>query len=94
VTGNEITDELARDGSAQRFVVPEPVLGVSRQNIRRKIKRWIENKHLALWRGPCSTQREARELISGPDLATGLDYCPSIGHKPGLLLACSLDITP
>jgi len=44
--------------------------GVSRQNIRRKMKRWIENKHLALWRGPCSTQRQARELISGPDLAT------------------------
>jgi hypothetical protein len=44
-------------------------LGVSRQNIRRKMKRWIENKHLALWRGPCSTQRQARELISGPDLA-------------------------
>ena len=32
-------------------------------------KRWIENKHLALWRGPCRTQRQARELISGPDLA-------------------------
>jgi hypothetical protein len=23
------------------------------------------------WRGPCSTQRQARDLISGPDLATG-----------------------
>jgi hypothetical protein len=31
----------------------------------------IENKHLALWRGPRSTRRQARELISGPDLATG-----------------------
>jgi hypothetical protein len=69
VTGNEIADKLARDGSAQRFVGPEPVLGVSRQNIRRKMKSWIENKHVALWRGPCSTQRQARELISGPDLA-------------------------
>ena len=27
--------------------------------------------HLVLWRGPCSTQRQARELISGPNLATG-----------------------
>jgi hypothetical protein len=27
--------------------------------------------HLALWRGPCCTQRQARELISGPNLATG-----------------------
>ena len=40
---NEIADELARGGSAQRFVGPEPVLGVSRQNIRRKMKCWIEN---------------------------------------------------
>jgi hypothetical protein len=29
------------------------------------------NQHLALWQGPCSTQRQARELISGPNLATG-----------------------
>jgi hypothetical protein len=44
-------------------------LGVSRQNIRRKKKRWMEKQHLALWCGPCSTQRQAWELISGPDLA-------------------------
>ena len=31
----------------------------------------MRNQHLALWRGPCSAQRQARELISGPDLATG-----------------------
>jgi len=31
----------------------------------------MQNQHLALWRGPCSTQRQARELISGPNLATG-----------------------
>ena len=30
-----------------------------------------QKQHLALWRGPCSTQRQARELISGPNLATG-----------------------
>ena len=45
--------------------------GVSRQNIRRKIKQWMEKQHLALLCGPCSTQRQARELISGHDLATG-----------------------
>jgi hypothetical protein len=71
VRGNEIADRLARSGSAQRFVGPEPFLGVSRQVIRRKMKRWMEKQHLALWGGPCSTQRQARELISGPNLATG-----------------------
>jgi hypothetical protein len=33
--------------------------------------RWMEKQHLALWGGPCSTQRQVRELISGPNLATG-----------------------
>jgi hypothetical protein len=70
VRGNEIADKLTRDGSVQKFVGQEPFLGVSRQNIRRKIKCWMDNHHLVMWRGPCSTQRQARELISGPDLAT------------------------
>jgi len=94
VRGSEIADRLARSGSGQRFIGPEPCLGVSRQNIRRKMKCWMKNEHLALWQGPCSAQRQAQELISGPDLATGARYCPLIGHKPGLLLVCSLDITP
>ena len=34
------------------------------------MKRWMEKQHLVLWHGLCSTQRQARELISGPDLAT------------------------
>jgi len=71
VRGNEIGDRLARSGSGQRFIGPEPYLGVSRQNIRRKMKQWMKNQNLALWQGPCSAQRQARELISGPDLATG-----------------------
>ena len=49
----------------------EPFLWVSRQDVRRKMKRWMEKQHLALWCGPCSTQRQARELIPGPTLATG-----------------------
>jgi hypothetical protein len=66
-----MANRLARDGSAQRFVGPEPFLGVSMQNIGRKMKRWMDKQHLALWRGPCSTQRQARELISGPHPAMG-----------------------
>jgi hypothetical protein len=69
--GNEIAHKLARDGSVLWFVGPEPFFGVSRQNIRRKMKCWMENQHLVLWCGPCSTQRQAPELISDPDLATG-----------------------
>ena len=71
VRRNEIADKLAMSGSVRRFVGPETFLGISRQNIRRKTKRWLEKQHVALWRGPCSTQRQDRELISGPNLATG-----------------------
>ena len=30
----------------------------------------MENQHLVMWRDPCSKQRQGRDLISGPDLAT------------------------
>jgi len=70
VTGNEIADKFSRSGSAQRFVAPEPFLRVSRQNIRMKLNHWMGNQHLALWRGTCDTQRQARELIPDPDRAT------------------------
>jgi hypothetical protein len=33
-------------------------------------QRWMDNQHLVLWRGPCRTQRQTRELISGPSLTT------------------------
>jgi len=57
VQGNEIADKFARDSSVQRLVGPKPFFGVSRKNISRKIERWMENQHLVMWRGPCSTQR-------------------------------------
>jgi len=65
VRGNKITDKLTRDGSVQKFVGPELSLGVSRQNVRRKIKCWLDNQYLTRWRALGSTQRQAQELISG-----------------------------
>ena len=76
IRGNEIADKLARDGYVQRFVGPEPFLVVSRQTIRRKIKRWIKNQHLVLQSCPCRVQRQARELIPGPDLVTRARLLP------------------
>ena len=69
-------------------------LGVCRQNIRRKMKRWMENSILycgvvlVVHRGRLENWSVAQTWLQGPD------YCPLIGHNPGLLLACSLDITP
>jgi len=57
---------LARGGSALGFLGPEPVLGVSRWIIRTKLNQWLTNQHWASWRDLEHTQRQARELISGP----------------------------
>ena len=66
--GNEIADELARCGSGLGFLGPEPALGVSRRDIQNKLHRWSANQHWARWRSLGNTQRQARELISGPSL--------------------------
>jgi hypothetical protein len=48
---------------------PEPALGVSRQSIRKKIQCWLDKQHLIMRQGLAGTQRQARELISGPRTA-------------------------
>ena len=68
--GNEIADGLTRGGSAQRFYGPEPALGVSRQDLQKRLHRWLNNQHSAQWQGLGDTQRQARELISGPSLGS------------------------
>ena len=68
VQGNEIADELTRDGSVLKFIGPQPALGVSRQDMWRRIRRWLVNQHWIWWRGLGDAQRQVRELIWGPYL--------------------------
>jgi hypothetical protein len=56
--------EIARNCSVLEFLGTEPALGASRQDIRRRIRRWLVNKQWVRWRGFGDTQRQARELIS------------------------------
>ena len=53
----------------------------------------MEKKHLVLWCGPCSTQRQIQELISGPGLATMVRLLSFNRANPGLLLVSLLEIT-
>ena len=46
------------------------------QNLKRKIKRWVDKQHLVTWRGLSSTQRQAQKLISDPSPTTKTDFCP------------------
>ena len=73
VRGNEIADRLARSGSALGFLGPEPALGVSRSDIRKRLSRWFINQQWVSWHDLGNTVRQARELISGP--------CPSTKFK-------------
>jgi hypothetical protein len=57
-----------------KFVGPEPALGVSRQDIRRRIRLWLVNQHWVWWWGLGNTQRQARELISGPCLGAKVRF--------------------
>ena len=68
VRGNEIAKEFTRDDCVLKFVGPELALGVSRQDIRRRIRCWLHNQHWIWWQGLGDTQRQAQELISGPCL--------------------------
>jgi len=68
VCGNEIADGLTRGGSVMGFLGPELVLGVSRQEIQKRLSRWLFNQHWARWRGLGNTPRQAQEFISGPSL--------------------------
>jgi len=66
VRGNEIADKLARDRTVHHFVGQELALAVSRQNIRKTIKCWIDNQHMVMWRRLISTHRQAQQMILGP----------------------------
>ena len=68
IRGNEITDELAGGSSSLRFLGPEPALGVSRRDAQNKLNRWLADQHWARWWSLGDTQRQARQLISGPSL--------------------------
>ena len=70
IQGNEITDGLARGGSALRFLGPELVLGVSRRVLRKNLCHWLVSQHRVQWQGLGNTQRQAREFITGPSLGT------------------------
>jgi len=94
VRGNEIADKLTRSVSGQRFIGPEPFWGVSRQNMIRKMKRWMERQHVTLWHGTCGKQRQAQELISGPNLASGAQLLSFSRTQSRAVIGLLMDITP
>jgi hypothetical protein len=62
---NEFANKLEKERTVHQFVGREPALQVSRQNMRKKMKCWMDNQHMTMWWCLISTQGQARKLISG-----------------------------
>ena len=57
-------------------------------------KYWMVNQHLVLWRALVVHTDRLENWFWVPVWLRRPDYCPLMGHNPGLLLTCLLDITP
>jgi hypothetical protein len=44
---------------------------------------WLDKQHMTLWQGLAGTQRQARELISGPHIAAKTRLLSLIEGNPG-----------
>jgi hypothetical protein len=49
IDGNEIADQLARQGSSHPFIGPEPAFSISAKVARAVIRDWMSRKHEEHW---------------------------------------------
>lgn len=65
IEGNERADELAREGSANKFVGPEPVLGIPKCTARAAVKKQVRLEHIRHW-DQTPGNRHGKLFISKP----------------------------
>jgi hypothetical protein len=94
ICGNEIANELTKEGSVHHFAGPDPALKVSRQSMGRKIQCWLHKQHMIRWQGLAGTLRWAQKSILSPALLPRPCHCPLTGRNTQQLLAFSVGITP
>ena len=51
---------------------------LSRQNIKNKIKHWVDNQHLVMWHGPSRTPDRLENWFWSPFQLQRPDFCPLI----------------
>jgi len=84
VRGNEIANELARGGSAMGFLGPKPAMGISRQDIQKKLSRGWSTSTGQVGRALVTPKDMPKNQSPDPVWVPGPNFCPSIGHNPGL----------
>jgi hypothetical protein len=65
IDGNEMADQLARQGSSHPFIGPEPALGISAKIAWEVIRRWTNRKHIKYWQS-IHGQRQAKGFLKRP----------------------------
>jgi hypothetical protein len=65
IDGNEIADQLARQGSSHPFIGPENALGISAKVARGVIRDWTSTKDEEHWQSICG-QKQAKGFLKKP----------------------------
>jgi hypothetical protein len=60
--GNEIAEQLARQGSSHPLIGPQPALGISANVARGVIRAWTNRKHEEHWQS-VREQRQAKGFL-------------------------------
>jgi hypothetical protein len=65
IDGNEIADQLARQGSTLPLMGSEPTLGISAKFAKGVIRGWTSWNHKEYWQSVCG-QRQAKGFLKRP----------------------------
>jgi hypothetical protein len=65
IFGNEMADQLARQGSSHPLIGPEPTVGISAKVARGVIRDWMSRKHEGHWQS-IRGQRQAKGFLKKP----------------------------
>jgi hypothetical protein len=65
IDGNEMDDQLARQGSSHPLIGPEPALGISAKVAMGVIRDWKSRKHKEHWQS-MHGQRQAKGFLKKP----------------------------
>jgi hypothetical protein len=71
IDGNEMADEVARQGSSHPLIGPEPALGISAKVAKEVIRDWTNRKHKEYWQS-IRGQTHAKGFLERPsDIKAG-----------------------
>jgi len=62
IDGNEIVDQLPREGSSHPIIRPEPLIGIPAKVATEVIRDWTSGKHEEHWQSICG-QRQAKGFL-------------------------------